>query len=224
MGTWQSLPELDVDVGEFTSGTSESSNPTQDQDCEGEEHSQAVDNVESRTHDKTRVNKRVTFSDEREYEIRSESPVEFNPRINEWRMPDKINLDSSGLRRSDRSAVLSRRDKVYSHSTKCFKSVKRSSMQALVLFSSFCAIGAGVTCRVHPHQVVANSSSLLSNAIDSYHRINSLYDGTINCFSTLAQSSVASNETFNYKEALQQSDKIEFIKAMINEVNKQETI
>jgi hypothetical protein len=76
---------------------------------------------------------------------------------------------------------------------------------------------------VHSHRVLAQSSSLFSNAIDSYHRVNSLYDGTINCFSTLAQSSVASNETFNYKEALQQSDKIEFVKAMVHEVDDHET-
>ena len=139
--------------------TSETSNPTSDQDREGEEHSQAVGNVESR-HVKTRVNNRVTFSDKRDYEIRSESPVECNSRPNEWRMPDKINLDSSGLRRSDRSAVLSRRDKVYSHSTKCLKSVKRSSEHAcLVLFSSFHAIGAEVKCGVHSHQVLAKSPS-----------------------------------------------------------------
>jgi hypothetical protein len=158
VGTWQSLPELDVDLGDFTSDTSETSNPTSDQDREGEEHSQAVGNVESR-HVKTRVNNRVTFSDKRDYEIRSESPVECNSRPNEWRMPDKINLDSSGLRRSDRSAVLSRRDTVYSHSTKCLKSVKRSSEQAcLVLFSSFHAIGAEVKCGVHSHQVLAKIS------------------------------------------------------------------
>ena len=139
-------------------------------------------------------------------------------------MPDKINLDSSGLRSSDRSAVLSWRDKVYYHSTTCLKSVKRSSeYTCLVLFSSFCAIGTDVKCGVHSHQVLAKSPSLLSNAIDSYHQVNSLYDGTINCFSTLAQSSVASNETFNYKEALQQSDKIDFIKAMINEVDDHKT-
>ena len=47
----------------------------------------------------------------------------------------------------------------------------------------------------------------------------SLYDGTINCFSTLAQSSIASNETFNYKEVLIQSDKIKFVKVMVHEVN-----
>ncbi len=92
---------------------------------------------------------------------------------------------------------------------------QRSSKHAcLVLFSSFCAIGMGLECRVHSHQVLVQSSSLLLNAIDSYHRVNSLYDGTINCFSTLAQSSLASNETFHYKEALQQSDRIEFIVAM----------
>ncbi len=49
--------------------------------------------------------------------------------------------------------------------------------------------------------------------------MNSLYDSTINCVSTLAQSSVASNETFTYKGALQQSDYHDFVKAMIHEVN-----
>jgi hypothetical protein len=101
--------------------------------------------------------------------------------------------------------------------------VKRSLKHAcLVLFSSFCAIGTGLECGVHSHQVLAQSSSLISNAIDSYHRVNTLYDGTINCFSTLAQSSLASNETFNYKEALQQSDRIKFIKAMMQEVDDHE--
>jgi hypothetical protein len=60
---------------------------------------------------------------------------------------------------------------------------------------------------------------VLSNAIASYHQVNLLYNGTINCFSTLVQSSVVLNKTFNYKEALQQSDKIEFVKEMLNEVN-----
>jgi hypothetical protein len=39
----------------------------------------------------------------------------------------------------------------------------------------------------------------------------------------LAQSSVALNETFNYKEALQQSDYREFVKAMVHKVNDHET-
>jgi hypothetical protein len=63
------------------------------------------------------------------------------------------------------------------------------------------------------------SSSKFLNAIDSYHWVSSIYDGTINCFSTLALSSTASNETFTYKQALQEADYHEFVKAMIHEVN-----
>ena len=50
--------------------------------------------------------------------------------------------------------------------------------------------------------------------MDSYHRVNTLYDGMINCFSTVAQSSIASNKTFTYKEAMRESDYHEFVKAM----------
>ncbi len=70
--------------------------------------------------------------------------------------------------------------------------------------------------------MLAQSSSKLTHAIESYHRVNSLYYGTINCFSTLAQSSMASNERFNYKQALQEPDNHEFIKAMVNEVDDHE--
>ena len=42
VGTWQSLPELIVDPGDFTSDTHESSALTINQDCEGEKQSEAV--------------------------------------------------------------------------------------------------------------------------------------------------------------------------------------
>jgi hypothetical protein len=120
--------------------------------------------------------------------------------------------------------VLSQRDKVYSHSTTTIKKLKQSSIHAcLVLFSLYCAIGSGLKCGINSGQIVAATFSVLSNAVDSYHQANSLYDGTINCFSTLAQASIASNETFNYKEAMQQSDYHDFIKAMVHEVDNHET-
>ncbi len=166
----------------------------------------------------------MTFSDKRDDEIHSKSPVECNFQPNKWQTPYKINLDSSGLQCSAQSAVLGQRDKVYSHSMTVLKSAKQSSKHAcLFLFSSFCAIGMGLKCGVHSHQVIVKSSSLFSNAIAIYHQVNLLYDGTINCFSTLAQSSVVSNKTFKHKEALQQSDKIEFVKAFIHEVNNHKT-
>ncbi len=120
--------------------------------------------------------------------------------------------------------MLSCRDKVYSPSTTNIKKLKPSSIHAcLVLFSLFCAIGSGLKCRINSGQVVAASLSILSNAVDSYHQVNSLYDGTINCVSTLMQASVVSNETFNYMEAMQQSDYHDFIKAMVHEVDNHET-
>jgi hypothetical protein len=52
--------------------------------------------------------------------------------------------------------------------------------------------------------------SLLTTAVDSFHRVNTLYDGTVNFFSTLAQSSEVWNETFTYNQALQQPNYHDF--------------
>ena len=86
------------------------------------------------------------------------------------------------------------------------------------LFSSICAYGT-TTVLVHSHQPIAKSKpTLFSTAVDSFYRVNTLYDGTVNCFSTLAQSSKASNEMFTYKQALWEPDYHDFIKAMVHEV------
>jgi hypothetical protein len=83
VGTWQSLPELEINPGDFSSDSSQASTPTINQDSEGEVHSEVVSmNVES-PHNATRVN-RVTFSDKRDDAIQSKSPVESNSRPNEW--------------------------------------------------------------------------------------------------------------------------------------------
>jgi hypothetical protein len=165
--------------------------------------------------------KRVTFSNQvQDIEIQSKLPDLSQTQPNEWQMPNIINLDSSGLQRSPWKEVLSWWDKIYSHSTTSFKQIKRGSRHAcLVLFSSVCAVGAELTCGAHSFQDNVTSSSKFSNAIDSYHRVNLLYDGTINCFSTLALSSTASNETFTCKQALQEADYHNFVKAMIHEIN-----
>ena len=120
---------------------------------------EAVNGV-NHDHDKIKVDNRVTFSDKRDDEIHSKSPVESNSQPNEWQMLDKINLDFSGLRCSTHSAVLSWWEKVCSHSTTVLKSVKQSSKHAcLVLFLSFCTIGAALNGGVHSHQVLVTSSS-----------------------------------------------------------------
>ncbi len=52
--------------------------------------------------------------------------------------------------------------------------------------------------------------------------MNLLYDGTINCFLTMAQSRVTSNETFTYKQAMHEKGYHKFVKAMIKEVDDHE--
>ncbi len=52
--------------------------------------------------------------------------------------------------------------------------------------------------------------------------MNTLYDGTINCFLTVAQSSIASNETFTYTQAMQKKDYHDFVLTMVHEVDDHE--
>jgi hypothetical protein len=114
--TWQSLPELAVDPGDFSSDSSPmlsqevpfTDTPITMESPHNAASATRVNQVES-PRDATiaaRVNG-VTFSDKQDNEIQSGSPVECNSLPTKWKMPDKINLDSSGLRRSACSAVLS---------------------------------------------------------------------------------------------------------------------
>ena len=66
------------------------------------------------------------------------------------------------------------------------------------------------------------ATSVLENAINSFHQVNSPYDGTINCFSMVLMSAAASNEVFTYKQALKEDDYQEFIKAMLKEIKAHE--
>ncbi len=145
-------------------------------------------------------------------------------------MPSAINLDSSGLCCSSQTKVLKHRDKVYSHTTQVdqgyplHSTSKRCFKSAVALFSSICSVGYGLPSIAHSLQekVTVTSTcqnSTFSKTINSYHQVNSLYNRTINCFSTMAQSSIASNETFTYKQAMREKDYHKFVKAMIKEVD-----
>jgi hypothetical protein len=223
VSTWQSLPEVENELGDFSYEQATATRSNQDSEG-GILH----------TTQPLQQTKRVSFSDgsvRNEQEIISTTMPNTNSH-NLWQMPLAINLDSSGLRRSSRTEVLNRRDKVYSHTTQFHDSTlqsasKRCFKSALVLFASICSVGYGLPSMAHSLQVKVTvtsptSSSVFLKAIESFHRVNTLYDGTINCFSMLAQASVASNETFTYKQAMQEKDYIEFVKAMVKEVDDHE--
>jgi hypothetical protein len=89
---------------------------------------------------------------------------------------------------------------------------------ALALFSSICSHGHKYSSSFQK-TIIDVVHSNFSNAINSYHRVNTLYDGTINCFLTVAQSTIASNEMFMYKQAMCEKDYHEFVLAMVHEVD-----
>jgi hypothetical protein len=87
VGTWQSIPELDVEPGDFTSDTANinTAPPTTfTQHREGENrHSEGASDVAS--HHKNTVTKRVTFSDQgQDNEIQSDSPDSSITQPDEW--------------------------------------------------------------------------------------------------------------------------------------------
>ena len=137
-------------------------------------------------------------------------------------MPVPLDLSKSGLRRSPRIAELEKRKEqrkeamegTQIHTASVGRSaadkdatppnksaatsgiIGRFAAATLIVFGLFCSIGQ---CAPLPRQA---TTSVLSQATQSYHSANTLYDGTINCLSTLATSAAASNEVFKFKEAM----------------------
>jgi hypothetical protein len=60
----------------------------------------------------------------------------------------------------------------------------KSSIAALALFSSICSHGHGYSS-LFQEKLSDVTHSTFSKAVDSYHCVNTLYDGTINCFQRL---------------------------------------
>jgi len=178
--------------------------------------------------------KRVSFLDKPEpveIEINPLQATNTNSQ-NMWHMPQSVNLDTSGLRRSSRTEILDRHGQVYSNMTTLSHAPlqlasKQFFKSALVIYASICTVGNGLKSIAHSLQeevtITSKLKSAFSNAMDSYHRVNTLYNGMINCFSTMAQSSIASNKTFTYKEAMRKSDYHELVKAMVNKVEDHES-
>ena len=104
MGTWQSLPNLEIEKGDFSGKNQPLS--TSNQDCEEVGDSTALSNCSKQ---------RVSFADHPGIENGINNPITASDSSqNLWHMPTPINLDSSGLNCSSRTEFMNRRGKVYS--------------------------------------------------------------------------------------------------------------
>ena len=97
-------------------------------------------------------------------------------------MPIVINLDCGGLRHSSRIRH-QEAEHLCDTPTRLFANTTRVATKAcLVLFSLFCADGLAtswlfVTKAAQSINVSqGNATSVLANAVNSYHQVNSLYD------------------------------------------------
>ncbi len=100
VGTWQSLPKLNVDPGSFALDTvniDTASLTSSTQYSEGDDgHSEGASDMVS--HHKNTVTTQLMFSNQgQDNEIQSNFPNLSTTQPDEWQMPDNINLDSSGL-------------------------------------------------------------------------------------------------------------------------------
>ncbi len=99
--TWQSLLELDKEVGDFSYEQTMTAPSTQGHKGANLEPLQPPHNVQ---------NNRVSFSDK---PVQIEQEINYTPATNTnsqnvWQMPSAIDLDSSGLRCSSQTKVLKR--------------------------------------------------------------------------------------------------------------------
>jgi hypothetical protein len=155
VSTWQSLPEVENELGDFSYEQATATRSNQDSEG-GILH----------TTQPLQQTKRVSFSDgsvRNEQEIISTTMPNTNSH-NLWQMPLVINLDSRGLRCSSQAEVLNRRDQVYSHTTVFHDSSLQSASKqcfktALVLFSAICSVGYGLPNIAHSLQVEVTAAS-----------------------------------------------------------------
>jgi hypothetical protein len=96
VGTWQSIPDIEIEQGDF-SGNKQSLF-TSNQDCEGVGDSTALSNSSKQG---------FFFADQPGIENETNDPIAAsNSTRNLWHMPPPINLDSSELRCSSRTEVM----------------------------------------------------------------------------------------------------------------------
>jgi hypothetical protein len=145
--TCEPTKRMDLDA-EFSRNQSLS---TSNQDHEGVRDNAAPSNCSKQW---------VSFADQLGIENEINNPIAAsNSTHNLWHIPPPINLDSSGLCHSPRTEVTKQRGKVYSNTTTlmnqeahlCLAS-PQSFKSALVLFSTICSFGYGLSCMAHSLQ------------------------------------------------------------------------
>ena len=135
-------------------------------------------------------------------------------------VPDFMNLESSGLRRSSRAKK---------PTSKVQESYDNMTRKIHALFSKFQFVGLTTLFEKldEVHDVAFESDddiptsrcSAFTSALNIFHRVNSHFDCTLNVLSTFAFASSKNNDTYTFKEMMQQDDRGQFMNVMVKEVD-----
>ena len=131
-----------------------------------------------------------------------------------------INLESSGALRSSR---------VRKVTAKVAETYDAATRKMYALFSELQFVGlTTLTSKLEEAHSDLNkatdlasepSTSVFTTACNVFHRLNSHFDCTLNVFYTFAFASANHNDTYTFKEMMQQPDKGKFMEAMEKEVD-----
>lgn len=144
-----------------------------------------------------------------------EAPQDDNPLA----MPQIINLDEAGLRRSSRIAA---------QKAKANLTIGGITLFATCLFTAMTTVGSFSMPDYNRHRHDPNAQkqlpSFTERMMNKFHEANELYDGTCNRlhFLSFLTQDVASNEVFHYHQAMKQDDRDDFIEAMKKEIRDHE--
>jgi len=147
--------------------------------------------------------------------------------------PRMINLETSGLRRSERIRNQTQNDissasnggpniRAYAVASRNERPFARTSKKKQVssYFSMFMGIGAlwSFATLSMPHFYNSQCHSYVARISNDYERLNGLFDDTINDVIHHVKAFSTTNEAFTYKQMLKEDDYRDFFKAMIDEI------
>ena len=127
---------------------------------------------------------------------------------NDLLMPDMINLETAGHRRSPR--IASQPPKKYNFCS---------------IAAKFCALGVLMAATISsPVQVFSHGQACVNSVVHKCNVVNANFDGTYNEIHHMVMAAGgADNESYTFREMLQQDDAASFIEAMKKETNAHES-
>ncbi len=173
-------------------------NPNLDQDCEGD-NAGAVD---KNNFSKAKEKKSVSFTS-------TDSLVNEGGSLG---MPKMANLSESRLRQLERIQKLNAlKVKEAQHPKKKSAFVTKKILGLYIVLST-------VASHLSSHYIpIHENATSYEKLVHRFHEANQLYDGTLNVMDNSVFATDA-NENYTYSKAMKQDDAVEFIKAMLTEV------